>query len=127
MPDRISELFHQADARLAELKASPQGEKLAEWDESFGRLLSWVMAAAWVIGAGIAASMAMMVAGAVDGEWRMAAAGIGAAIVGLLLWRAWSAVRRVRTVSKMVLDDARERLGPARWVLGAASRLRTEK
>jgi hypothetical protein len=124
MLDQIGERFRQAEAKLAELKASPQGRKLAEWDERFGRLIAWVQAAAWAVAACIAASMAGLVMAAVDGGYEIAAAVIGALMVILLMWRAWRAVRSTRTVSGMVIDEAGAQLGPARMVLGVAQRLR---
>ena len=124
MQDRIDETLRQAEAKLAELKASPQGRKLAQWDETFGRIIAYVQAAAWVVAAGIAAGMAALVMAAVEGGYEIAAAGIGAAMVLLLLWRAWSAARRPRSVSEMVVDEAAARLGPAKMALGVASRMR---
>jgi hypothetical protein len=124
MQDRIEETFRPAKARLAELKATPQGRKLAEWDEGFGRLLAWVEAAAYVIGACIAAAMAGLVMAAVEGSYCIAAAAIGAAMVLLLLWRAWSAIRRPQTISGRLIGEAGAQLGPARMVIGIASRLR---
>lgn len=124
MQDRIADTFRQAEVKLAELKASPQGQKLAEWDERAGKLLAWVQAGAWTVAACIAAAMAGLVMAAVGGEYRIAAAAIGGAMVLLLMWRAWSTVRRTRTVSEMVLDEAGAQLGPARMVLGLAQRLR---
>jgi hypothetical protein len=124
MQDRIKETFRQAEARLAELQATPQGRKLAEWDEGFGRLIAWVEAATCVICACIAAAMAALVMAAVDGFYWIAAAAIGAAMVLLLLWRAWRAIRRPQTVSGRLIGEAGAQLGPARMVIGLASRLR---
>lgn len=127
MQDRIEETFRQAEVKLAQIKASPQGRKLAEWDEGFGRLIAWVQAAAWGAAACIAASMAWLVMAAVEGGYETAAATIGAAMVLLLLWRAWRAVNQTRTVSGMVIDEAGARLGPARMVLDMAQRMRRTK
>ena len=124
MRDRIDEALRQTEAKLAELEASPQGRKLAEWDERFGVLVAWVQAGACVIAACIAAAMAGLVMAAVDGGYRIAAGAIGAAMVLLLVWRAWSAVRRSRPVSELVIDQAGAQLSPARMVLGVAERLR---
>ncbi len=124
MQDSIEETFRQAEAKLAELRASPQGQKLAEWDERFGRVIAFGQAAAWTIAACIAASMARLVMAAVDGGYEMAAAVIGVGMVLMLMWRARRAVRQKRTVSGMMLDEAGAQLGPARMVLGVAQLMR---
>jgi hypothetical protein len=124
MHNEVEQTLRQVDARLAELKATPQGRKLAAWDESLGRLISYAQAAAWVCAAGIASAMTVLVMAVVEGSYAIAAAGIGLGLAALLLWRAWNAFRRTRTVSEMIADEATAQLGPAKMVLGMASRLR---
>jgi arginine exporter protein ArgO len=124
MQDRIDETLRQAEAKLAELKASPQGEKLARWDERAGHAIAWVQAASWVGAGCIAAAMAGLAMAMVEGEYRIAAAAIGGAIVLLLMWRAWKTAARPRAVSEMIRDEAATRLAPARMALNVAQRMR---
>ena len=124
MHDKIDEKLRQAEAKLAEIKASPQGQKLAAWDEGVGRFIGIVKAAAWVMAACFAGMATWLVMQAVAGPYALAAAAIGAALIALALWRAWKAASQTRTVSEMLTEEATSRLAPARMALRLARKAR---